>query len=288
MKKKLAILSMLCLFFLSGCSAYNTSKVDIGYGEVYGYDYEKECVTLVRNVGSYRVFIEVENYKDKDPDIYVSLYTYGKTELVAECEANTGNEEGLLKANVDVTYKDKGDGYIFIEDRVTYYAENDRENNFTYDKYAELEFYTSKGLPVIMAKDIETDDLRWNPINNLVSILEANSLGVYSSTEISFFIASISVWAAILEVIIMVAFAVKYRYMRESRFKNENVLNAWIVVVGFLLLLFANFQGEPIIIETVLYIVFFVLMLLRFIMQMKKLEDAKAYEIRRKEIFADK
>lgn len=288
MRKKLAILSMLCLFFLSGCSVYNTSKVDINMAQVYGYDSERENVTLVRNVGDYRLFIEIENYKDSDPDIHVTLYSFGKEELVAECDANTNKTEGVLKADVEVTYKNKGDGFLLIKDRVTYYAQEDREHNFTYDKYAKLEFYTSKSLPVIMAKEISDDDLRWNPFSNFSSVLESISLGVYSATEISFLIASISIWFAIIAFMIMVALAIKYRVMRETRFKKENVLNAWIVVVMFVLGIFASFQGEPFIIETTLYIVFFVLMLIRLVLQMMKLEEAKAYEIRRKDLFPDK
>jgi len=272
MKKWILLVSLLCLL-LCGCSLQETSRVEIGNLGVYKYDVDN--ITLLRKIQNNRMYIHLDQLNGT-PQVNVMLYTR-EGELLAQ---NT--TEGIFKSEVELEFSNNRDE-LTITERMTYYNKNDRENNFTYDKITKLTYQDIDFGFIINVPKEGSKDIKWSLSENIKSIKESSALGVYNLYEVSYVVGLITIFICSIISAFIIIMKWRFSLLREKKYKVEPVFTGIIAFLMFILAVILAFSGEPVIIVIVVDALLIIPFIIKLIILLLKLKDAKQYDIEKEE-----
>lgn len=176
---------------------------------------------------------------------------------------------------------------LTMYERMTYYAENDFENHFTYDKVTKMtyqdlvhEFPTSTkvygfkvGLPTGCTKNIKTDTF-----GLIASMKESLSVGLFSMYELSYIVGMITLIISVLMVSIIFISKVFYRPLCDHKYEIEPTLSK--IFTGLMVALFVvlKYKGEPVFIVVLVDVAIVITLCIKFVIHLDKWKDLKNVE----------
>ena len=166
---------------------------------------------------------------------------------------------------------------------MTYYNKNDRENNFTYDKITKLTYQDLDLGFIINVPKEGSKDIKWSLSENIKSIKESSALGVYNLYEVSYVVGLITIFICSIISAFIIVMKWRFSLLREKKFKVEPVFTGIIAFLMFILAVILAFSGEPVIIVIVVDALLIIPFIIKFIILLLKLKDAKQYDIEKEE-----